>query len=348
MDDGVKEAGQEVEVEQESMSEEDSYRAEILAAQGFEDGSDSDAESDASEGGEDQPVKDEEDIGEPEEEKEGSGEEKGEIDSDGKEHEEKVSEKAPPDGFVSQKALHAERHYRQSVQEENARLKAEVERLNNEISDVKSKALVSLETGFRPLSDEELTKLAYDDPDAVPTYLENKKRYEEALSGLSEKQSVPQESEEYRRAVDFAYTSLSAQIPGILDQGSEAQSVFYSNFEKVGLDDAFSPLLDPSTALVTRDGKTIPLGENAISIINLINKAGSYDPESERSRIREEVTKELVAKFKKQSKPSGSLADINSVDREGFNVPEPTSAQKARFTDDQWDRYTAGADWRIK
>lgn len=337
MDDVVKEAGQEVEFEQEGMSEEDSYRAEILAAQGFEDGSESDAESDAPEGDEDQPEK----------EKEGSGEEKGEIDSDGKEPEEKVSEKAPPEGFVSQKALHAERHYRQSVQEENAGLKAEIERLNSEISDVKSKALVSLETGFRPLSDEELTKLAYDDPDAVPKYLENKKRYEEALSGLSEKKSVPQESEEYRRAVDFAYTSLSAQIPGILDQGSEAQSAFYSNFEKVGLDDAFSPLLDPSTALVTRDGKTIPLGENAISIINLINKVGSYDPESEESRIREEVTKELVAKFKKQNKSKGSLADINSVDKERTGeFREPTAAEFARMNERQRDLYTQGLDWR--
>lgn len=239
----------------------------------------------------------------------------------GKEGTEKEGEKAgdqeegkPPKGFVPHQALNQERVRRQELSRENAELKARL--LEQEQAKMKD-----LPQDFQFKSEEELAELMEEDPVEALVYIRQEQK---ALLAKSQSEKTQQLESELKAETEYlvnsAWEDMRESIPELFDEKTSADfnskltdhAIKSGGFKKYDL----SLLTSPATKVLTPDGRIQVLGPAAANITKLISnsyKSSSSDNirQEIESQLREEITKDLISKFKS----SGGKFDFKTLEQ---------------------------------
>jgi len=248
--------------------------------------------------------------------------------------------KKPPEGFVPKEALAQTRAQLRQGKDELARVKAQ----RTEKPAVQPKGADDAKwEKFKVLSDQEYDQLVEDDPIEAQKYthrLHQFERYQETKSRAE--QEARQSKEKFQSLVDQTVTKIKEAVPGIYDEDSEVASQLAEFAAQHGFDDDayLDAMTNPATLIVPPgQDKSFLLGPGAASLIKLLNTLrakvnAASDPAKLREelepKLREEITKELVAKFKDAG--TGKFKSLTEVPGSG-EKPDVTGKV---LTEEQW------------
>jgi len=229
--------------------------------------------------------------------------------------------KKPPEGFVPYQALSEERTKRQALTQQLADLQAENESLKGEEGDAEKAE------EFKVLSDDEFDELLEDDPQEAIRYQHKLQTYQREQANKAAQEDIEAEQ------INVAASMIQQIVPGIYDEGNKAGEELGDFAVENGLDPHFLTLLtDPRTKVTAAGSKgAVLMGEGAASVVSLLSTLRTQlsDPDAQREAIkeslREEVTAELMKKFKGGSASPGVLdvpGDAGSIPNSGQVLSE--------------------------
>lgn len=216
----------------------------------------------------------------PEEKAEAKSEEKAEERAEAK------PEGKPPKGFVPKGALTEERQRRKDLQEENEALRKQVTELQQSMAG---------RAPFKQLSREEEDTLAEEDPTAFNKYLRDKT---ENLERQRHESTLKQSNE---RVVRESMNRMVAAIPDIHNPDFNRKLTTFAIDN--GMDDkTLAALTDPRTQFMPPWSQTpVLLGHGAVNLIEMIhNFREKVNAAPDEAAMRDAITKELEPKIREQ------------------------------------------------
>jgi len=247
--------------------------------------------------------------------------------------------KKPPEGFVPYQALSEERTKRQALAQQLADLQAENESLKSKTGDAEKAE------EFKVLSDDEFDELLEEDPQEAIRYQHKLQTYQREQGNKAAQEDIENEQ------INVAASMIQQIVPGIYDEGSKAGEELGDFAVEHGLDPHFLTLLtDPRTKVMAAGSKgAVLMGEGAASVVSLLHNLRTRlsDPDAQREAIkeslREEITAELMKKFKGGSASPGVLdvpGDSGSIPNSGQMLSEE---EFGRLPEAEQEKLLAGA-----
>lgn len=168
---------------------------------------------------------------------------------------------------------------------------------------------------FKELTDDEFKDLVASDYAEAQVYLKDLADYREAKRADADQQRQRRTVAEatHRQVATIINSSREAmakEVPGLYDKDSDINDKLMSFAESNGMDvDLLVALTDPGTYVVERGAKTGKyVGGGAVTALRFINNLYKAEAKIE-ARLREEITNELVEKFKIDAGVFRSLGD---------------------------------------
>ncbi len=273
-------------------------------------------------------------------------------------------DKAPPKGLVSIKALH-ERSAK--VQELRQNLSESEQRVAELEAALKSAPKEKVPE-FKEMSDEELDTLYEEDPVAFAKYQRDWTRHQNAVQARQRADTQAQAAEktaENRRitTVRQSLQRMSETVPGIHDETSEINQQLTEFATGNGFDiDTLAVMTNPGTMVIAPGAKEpMVLGDGAVQLVSMVHqlhqKLSANDPDTIRQgietqlaeKIRADVTKELMDKFKNSTDGRVSLSDVPTAgsDETDSGEWEPLDESGLRqLTAKQRELYRQGRPYR--
>ena len=247
--------------------------------------------------------------------------------------------KKPPEGYVPYQALSEERTKRQALTQQLADLQAENESLKSKTSEAEKAE------EFKVLNDAEFDELLEDDPREAIRYQYELQTYQREQANKAAQEDIETEQ------INVAASMIQQIVPGIYDEGNKAGEELGDFAVEHGLDPHFLTLLtDPRTKVMAAGSKgAVLMGEGAASVVSLLNNLRTRlsDPDAQREAIkeslREEITAEVMKKFKGGSASPGVLdvpGDAGSIPNSGQVLSEE---EFARLPEAEQEKLLAGA-----
>jgi len=172
---------------------------------------------------------------------------------------------------------------------------------------------------FKELTDDQFKELVSTDYAEAQLYLKNLADYREA------KRTVADREERQRTVANLTQTHLKTivetsrdamarEVPGLYDPNSDVNQKLMDFAAARGMDvDLLVALTDPATQLIERGAKGGKyVGQGAVATLRFLKSAFEAEQRTE-ARLREEITNELVTKFKIDTGGFKSLGDTPSV-----------------------------------
>lgn len=257
--------------------------------------------------------------------------------------------KRHPKGYVPIAAIHEARG-------EVRYLKEQLQTVQNQLHELKQgqpKEGPDLEE-FEVLSDDEFDILAEDDPGQAAIYLRNLSAYEaKKRSDADAEHQQKVFAEAYESIMQDSMAAIEKIAPGIYDEDSQIQSEIMEFAESFGFTEDMYYLTNPSTKVIL-PGETEPvlLGEQAADILGLLvnakSKMATPDTSALESRLREEITAELVKKFKSSSTDEyrslsqAPKSDTETPSEHPFRGKVLSTEELTKLTPKQYEEYLAG------
>jgi hypothetical protein len=291
------------------------------------------------------------------------------ADADKASDKEKGDEK-PPKGYVKIEALHEAREINKHLKNENARLK--VQQYESQDARAKVELLVTEKEieefkNFKPLSDEEFEDKFEDDSKAGLKYLQKlgqfhdfqRRQAETELAKEKQERELSAAAEELERIYATTEVLMEDVLPGIFDDAT-VKSELTEFAEDIGFTEELFYLTNPETRIILPgESKPLVLGEQAADILKMLvtarnklneNAATKIDNDKLEAkiekRLRKEIEKELLAKFKKSGDDDSykSIDDIPTSENENeFRNQVLSEAELSKLTPAQQDAYLSGA-----
>lgn len=172
---------------------------------------------------------------------------------------------------------------------------------------------------FKELTDDEFKDMVASDYAEAQLYLKNLADYREA------KRTVADQEQRQRAVANLTQTHLKTivetsradmarEVPGLYDPNSDVNQKLMDFAAARGMDlDLLVALTDPATQLIERGAKGGKyVGQGAVATLRFLKSAFEAEQRTE-ARLREEITNELVTKFKIDTGGFKSLGDTPSV-----------------------------------
>jgi hypothetical protein len=226
----------------------------------------------------------------------------------------KPKSEAPPKGYVPLAALKENR-------EENQFLKDQIALLNTRLDSALTKPVEAkddITETFEVLSKADYAALVAEDPAEALIYMQDLNVFQQQERAKSDQEKtdaqLQREADEAEEETQYILNEAAAEmekvVPGIFDEESTVHDELVNFAGDLGFTDDMFYLTNPSTKFIL-PGSTEPmlLGDQAASILKVLatskSKIGeatkAVDETAIETRVRAEVTKELLAKFKKQT-----------------------------------------------
>jgi len=253
----------------------------------------------------------------------------------------------PPKGYVPLAAVHEARGEIRSLKERLQSLEAQLAN-----KPVKAVEEVHVED-FELLSDDQFEELADDNPAQAIIYQRKLAAYEASKRAAAEQARQQEEfAVEYEAVLNASAEAMEKVAPGIFDKDQPIQKELMDFAETIGFTEDMYYLTNPSTKIIL-PGETEPLllGEQAASILGLLvnvkAKTAPQDTTALETKLRTEITAELMKKFK--TADPNTFRGINQVPKSDSEIPSGsfagkvlTTDQLAKLTPAEYERYLAG------
>ena len=199
----------------------------------------------------------------------------------------------PPKGFVPLEALHEVRGENRYLKEQIAELQAAPPKETAPKADAEE-----AKPEFEVLSDEDFDALVDEDPLKAIRYQRDLNTHERLVS--KQEADYAKGETEFASTVREAQTAMETAVPGIFTEEG-VQRALVEKAESLGFSEDLFYLTNPSTQVILPgSSEPVLLGKAAASILSVIQNASAKSTEKVKSEdeIREEVTAELMKKFK--------------------------------------------------
>lgn len=188
---------------------------------------------------------------------------------------------------------------------------------------------------FKELTNDEFKDLVATDYAEAQVYLKTLADYREAKRTVADQQqrqsTVAQVTQRHvATIINTSRDAMAKEVPGLYDANSDVSDKLIAFAEQNGMDgDLLAVLTDPATVLTERGGKSGKLmGGGAVAVLRFLNNLHKSTAATE-ARLREEITNELVTKFKIDTGVFKSIGDSPSV----ITTPDDTGQI---ITEDQY------------
>lgn len=168
---------------------------------------------------------------------------------------------------------------------------------------------------FKELSDDEYTDLVHSDYAEAQLYVKNLADYREAKRAVAEQGrqrtlAVDAMNRNIATIVNTSREEIAREVPGLYDEGSEINAKLIDFAQRKGMDvELLVALTDPASVLTEREAKAGKyLGKGAVSTIRFLKNAYEAEQQIE-ARLREQITNEVMEKFKINAGVHVSLGD---------------------------------------
>jgi len=253
-----------------------------------------------------------------------------------------------PKGFVPLAAVHEARGEIRYLKEQVAQMQEQLKAASTPKSEVKD-----VGPEFEVLSDEDFEDLAEDNPAQAAIYLRQLSAYESQQRAKADEERRQAEfAQAYDNIIDTSVAEIEKIAPGIFDEDSTVQKELMEFADTLGFSEDLYYLTNPSTKIIL-PGETEPLllGEQAATILGVLvnakTKTKAPDTSKLEAKLREEITAEVMKKFKNSSE---SYRGLNQVPKAQGGTPEPasfadkvlTTEQLLKLSPAEYEAYLAG------
>jgi len=253
-----------------------------------------------------------------------------------------------PKGFVPLAAVHEARgeirYLKEKLQDVQNQLARKAEPIQTE---------TEVAEDFEVLTDDQFEELADDNPAQAIIYQRKLAAYEASKRAATEQARQQEEfAVEYEAVLNASAEAMEKVAPGIFDKDQPIQKELMDFAETIGFTEDMYYLTNPSTKIIL-PGETEPLllGEQAASILGLLvnvkAKTAPQDTTALETKLRTEITAELMKKFK--TADPNTFRGINQVPKSDSEIPSGsfagkvlTTDQLAKLTPAEYERYLAG------
>lgn len=219
----------------------------------------------------------------------------------------------PPKGLVPIQALH----------EARAAIKRSQDRIALLEQQIKSVPQAQVNPDFKVLNREEMTELAEEDPAGYAAYMHDFMQFQQAQMTAGQQNRLQTDMAEAQMGVvNASWQAMRQTVPdlftpeGGFNQEKEHTLVRFAE-EGLGMDrQTINTLTNPATRILTPDGKVVPLGLGAASVVQMLHLGAQADVSAMRAQIEAELRpaliKELTQKFKNPD-AGGGFQSLSSV-----------------------------------
>lgn len=172
---------------------------------------------------------------------------------------------------------------------------------------------------FKELTDDEFKELVASDYAEAQVYLKDLADYREAKRADTDMQRQRNAAKtatqrQIATVINTSREAMAKEVPGLFDENSDVNDKLMAFAESNGMDvDLLVALTDPGTFVVERGAKAGKyVGGGAVAALRFLNNLYQAETKME-ARLREEITNELVTKFKIDAGVFRSLGDTPST-----------------------------------
>lgn len=254
-----------------------------------------------------------------------------------------------PKGFVPLAAVHEARGEIRYLKEQLQTVQDQVRTLQ-----VEPTKETKVPNDFEVLTDEQFEDLADDNPAQAAIYLRKLGVYEADQRVQADKaKDLVAFEESYDAIIDNSVAEIEKVAPGIYDEDSGVQKELMEFAESFGFSEDLFYLTNPATKIIL-PGETEPLllGEQSASILGMLvnakTKMAPQDNSELETKLRAEITTELMKKFK--TPVTETFRGLNEVSKSDNDIPEEglagkvlTTAQLQKLSPAEEEAYLAGS-----